>query len=864
MLFLVLMVFQVDIAIIKSELPNNSLYTFDATLIMNGKEYPLSPEQLLLRGAQLRNTRWVYAVVVFTGHETKLMKNSTVAPIKRTKVEHMVNSQIIFLFLILICMSLICSSGALIRQLSGSFESQILFLSNNTKDAWGRFLRNILTFIVLFNNLIPLSLIVTMEFVKYAVAFMIDNDLDMYYEENNTPAQARTSSLVEELGQVDYIFSDKTGTLTRNIMEFKMATIGGIPYAETVPDDKKIRKEEDGTVVGYYDFKTLLHHRNSNHSNASAIHQFLELLAVCHTVIPEHDENDPGKITYQASSPDEAALVDGAKSLGYLFHTRRPRSVTIAVDGKNLEYEILTINEFNSTRKRMSVVVRTPDGRILLLIKGADTVIFERLARENPILDQTMVHLEEYANEGLRTLCLASREVSAKEYAEWKDVYEAAVTSLVDRQTKLDEAAELIEKDLTLLGATAIEDKLQDGVPDTIHTLMEAGIKIWVLTGDRQETAINIGYSCKLITTDMNLLICNEPSHFETKEYLEKRLLTVKTSMGLGHDKSRLNMSMWQRFWKNAKRSDNGKFDKNYGFDVEPMALIIDGKTLNYALEPDIREIFLELAMLCKAVVCCRVSPLQKALVVKLVRNHVALSVTLAIGDGANDVSMIQAAHVGVGISGQEGLQAARSADFAIAQFRYLRNMLLIHGSWAYSRISKVIVYSFYKNITLYLIQLWFALHNGFSGQTLFETWSSVSSYNVLWTFLPPFAIGVFDQFLSARVLDRYPPLYRLGQTDTFYNNRIFFGWLANSFIHSAAIFFIWKFIIGEADVLRNGHAVDIWAWGSMVYATDLITVFTKACLIVDHWVGVTAISIFGSFGLYFILFPIVICIYLV
>jgi phospholipid-transporting ATPase len=529
----------------------------------------------------------------------------------------------------------------------------------------------------------------------------------------------------------------------------------------------------------------------------------------------------------------------------------------------NREYGILNINEFNSTRKRMSVVVKCPDGLIKLYVKGADTVIFERLVAGSPNIAKTTHYLEEYANEGLRTLCLAYRVISQTEYEQWQQVYDVAAASLVERQKKLDEAAELIEKNLTLLGATAIEDKLQDGVPDAIHTMMEAGIKVWVLTGDRQETAINIGYSCKLITPDMNLLVCNEPTPEATKSYLEGKLASVKAVINNSVN-SRVKVNLWERFLRNMKSSDNGKFNKDYGFDMEPMALVIDGGTLKFALEPSIAQTFLELAMVCKAVVCCRVSPLQKALVVKLVRKNVARSVTLAIGDGANDVSMIQAAHVGVGISGQEGLQAARSADFSISQFRFLRKLLLVHGSWAYSRIAKVIVYCFYKNITLYLVQFWFAINNGFSGQTLFETWSSVSSYNVLWTLLPPFVIGLFDQFLSANVLDRYPQLYRLGQTDTFYNNKVFFGWVINSFFHSLAIFYIWSFTLGESAVQADGHVLDNWAWGQMVYVTDLLTVLLKACLTIDYWVLFTFVGVFGSLVIFFALFPPVTCFNLV
>ena len=644
------------IATIRCEVPNNSLYTFDATLTMNGADYPLSPDQLLLRGAQLRNTRWAYGTVVFNGPETKLMMNSTKAPNKRTKVELMVNYQMVMLFLALLIMAIICSTGEFLTyRLKYDFAAVILFAYDEIGIvAFIHYGMNILTFIVLFNYLLPLSLIVTMEFVKFAIASFIDNDLEIYDESVDVPAQARTSSLVEELGQIDYLFSDKTGTLTRNIMEFKMISVGGVPYAETVPDDKRIRLENGVESAGYYNFNVLKSHQQKNQANSRIIHEFLVLLSICHTVIPEHDENNAGSIIYQASSPDEAALVDGARNLGYLFHTRKPKSVTISVNGVNLVYEILNLNEFNSTRKRMSVVARNPDGQIKLYVKGADNVIFERLAADNPCLGKTVTHLEEYASEGLRTLCIAYRDISDSEYVTWKAVYDSASTSLINRQSKLDEAAELIENNLTLLGATAIEDKLQEGVPDTIHTLMEAGIKVWVLTGDRQETAINIGYSCKLIDPDMNVLLCNEASNEGTKTYLEQKLINVRGGIGLLSE-PRINNNWWERFWMNSDISDNGKFSKNFGEDIDPIVLVIDGKSLNFALEDDIKEIFLELAILCKSVICCRVSPLQKALVVKLVKDHVAQSVTCAIGDGANDVSMIQAAHVGIGISGQEG-----------------------------------------------------------------------------------------------------------------------------------------------------------------------------------------------------------------
>ncbi|XP_023932468.1 probable phospholipid-transporting ATPase IA isoform X1 [Lingula anatina] len=789
---------------VECETPNRHLYEFVGNIRPSGRlAYPLGPDQLLLRGAVLRNTKWIYGLAVYTGHETKLMLNSTQgAPLKRSHVEKVTNYQIVVLFLILLFMS------------GFSAAANEIWTSGRDKKDWylafkemapSNFGYNFLTFIILYNNLIPISLQVTIECVKFIQAIFINWDIDMYYAPTDTPAIARTSNLNEELGQVKYVFSDKTGTLTRNVMVFKRCSIAGVMYGQHDADDTDV-----------FD-PTLIQNLKSNHVSAKVISDFLSLLAVCHTVIPEVDPNDERNIIYQASSPDEGALVKGAKKLGFVFTQRTPESVTIEVMGTPKTYEILNVLDFTSFRKRMSVVVKTPSGRIKLLCKGADSVIYERLGPEQPYREDTMNHLEQFANIGLRTLCLAEAEIEPEFYDEWKHTYYKASTSLQNRERKLEEAAELIEKNLKLLGATAIEDKLQEGVPESIANLAKADIKIWVLTGDKQETAINIGYSCKLLTQGMPLLIINEESLDSTRETLRKHIEDFGEQLG--------------------KENEVG--------------LIIDGRTLKFALTCDCRKDFLDIAKSCKAVICCRVSPLQKSELVELVKSAVK-AITLAIGDGANDVGMIQAAHVGVGICGLEGLQATCASDYAIGQFRFLNKLLFVHGSWSYTRTVKLILYSFYKNVTLYVIQFWFAFMNGFSGQILFERWT-IGLYNVIFTMAPPVVLGLFDRYCSAESLMEFPALYRTSQNSDLFNVKIFWMWISNSVFHSIVLFWMTLLALNQDIAFSTGQTGNYLFLGNMVYTYVVVTVCIKAGLEHSAWTWISHLAIWGSIASWFL-----------
>uniref|UniRef100_A0AAY4DAS8 Phospholipid-transporting ATPase n=1 Tax=Denticeps clupeoides TaxID=299321 RepID=A0AAY4DAS8_9TELE len=752
------------------------LYEF----VGNIRTVPLGPDQILLRGAQLRNTQWVHGVVVYTGHDTKLMQNSTRPPLKLSNVERITNFQILVLFGCLLAISLVCSVGQTIWKYQYGNDAWYMDLNYGGAANFGL---NFLTFIILFNNLIPISLLVTLEVIKFIQAFFINWDTDMLYEATNTPAMARTSNLNEELGQVKYIFSDKTGTLTCNVMQFKKCTIAGVAAGFTDPG--------------------LLENLQNNHPTAPVILEFMTMMAICHTAVPERSGD---RIVYQAASPDEGALVRAARNLGFVFSGRTPDSVIMESLGDEEKYELLNVLEFTSSRKRMSVIMRTPSGRIRLYCKGADTVIYERLAESSRYKDITLKHLEQFATEGDPVLPV------------YLKTGPAGPASAVSGPPPTGRRG---DSNLQLLGATAIEDKLQDKVPETIETLIKADIKIWILTGDKQETAINIGHSCKLLTKNMGLLVINEETLDGTRE-------TLSHHCGMLGD---------------ALHKEND------------FALVIDGKTLKYALTFGARQYFMDLALSCKAVICCRVSPMQKSEVVEMVKKQVRV-ITLAIGDGANDVGMIQMAHVGVGISGKEGLQAANSSDYSIAQFKYLKNLLLVHGAWNYNRVAKCILYCFYKNIVLYIIEIWFAFVNGFSGQILFERWC-IGLYNVIFTALPPLTLGIFERSCRKENMLKYPELYKTSQNAMGFNTKVFWAHCLNGLFHSVILFWFPLKAFQHDTVFGNGKTPDYLLLGNMVYTFVVITVCLKAGLETSSWTMFSHIAIWGSIGLWVVFFSI-------
>lgn len=460
----------------------------------------------------------------------------------------------------------------------------------------------------------------------------------------------------------------------------------------------------------------------------------------------------------------------------------------------------------------MSVVVRHPlSKQVVVYTKGADSVIMELLSvaasdGTNPeqqmiIRERTQRHLDEYAKRGLRTLCVAKKVMSDTEYAEWLRNHFLAETSIDNREELLVESAMRLENKLTLLGATGIEDRLQEGVPESIEALHQAGIKIWMLTGDKQETAVNIAYACKLLEPDDKLFILNTQSQdacgMLMSAILEELQKRAQVSPELASSR------------KNFPQPSDAQGQGRAG-------LVITGKTLEFALQESLQRQFLELTAWCQAVICCRATPLQKSEVVKLVRNHLHV-MTLAIGDGANDVSMIQVADIGIGVSGQEGMQAVMASDFAISQFRHLSKLLLVHGHWCYTRLSNMILYFFYKNVAYVNLLFWYQFFCGFSGTSMTDYWVLIF-FNLLFTSVPPIIYGVLEKDVSAETLLQLPELYRSGQRSEEYLPLTFWITLLDAFYQSLVCFFVPYFTYQGSDI-------DIFTFGNPLNTAALFII---------------------------------------
>jgi phospholipid-transporting ATPase len=814
---------------IDCEAPNENLTSWKGVVNFEDRDFVADLRNIILKGCILKNTEYIVGVVVYSGKNTKIMKNSKAPRQKVSKLLIVMNKLLysVFIFDLLIC----AIFGYLNLKWDNNYSAKYTYIyTNNSSNSSevSKFFTNFLTFFVAYSHIIPISLYVALEVVKIVQGFLIYFDDDIFDFTIDKPAACRATDLIEELGQVEFIFSDKTGTLTQNSMVLKKIYINGKVYGNNQDEDpnkqftingdiginRKLKSEDKDDVV-----------------DKKMINDFLYLLSLCHAVFPE--ANKEGKIIYQGASPDDIALVKGAQQVGIEFIDKNFTKLDLKnhITGKVKKYDIITEMPFDSDRKRMSVVAQDLEtGEYLLLSKGADTTMLNRMEFDKKELEEAIRVIKVLSKEGLRVLCLGQRKINQNEYTAWAKRFEEARLNGEDLTCFYDE----LECSLEFLGCTAIEDKLQEGVAETIYTLLTCNIRVWVLTGDKQDTAEEIAKSCKLINDNMFILYLVDEGDRTAEEKLQDIINTYHIHVD-----------------KDAEIDLEGVFRKIRKKEGKDMSIIVDGITLGSILDrEDLSLQFFHIAIAAKSVICCRVSPKQKSKVVQLAKKY-GKWITLSIGDGANDVPMIMEAHIGVGIQGKEGTQAVRSADFSIGQFRFLEKLLLNYGRIGYIKISKFICFYFYKNIILVFTDLFFAVSNGFSGQIFFADYLS-TMYNALLTSWPCLFTFSFEKDVDLIIVKKFPVLYLAGQKNYFFNMRVFWSYILYAIFHGFICYYVpvqgMKYFNDSTGITMN-H----WFKSTTSFSMIIHIVTLKLLVISDFWNVVSLVATFGSIAFYYL-----------
>ncbi|XP_057382433.1 probable phospholipid-transporting ATPase IIB isoform X4 [Balaenoptera acutorostrata] len=782
-------------AYVYAQKPQLDIHSFEGTFTREDSDPPIH------ESLSIENTLWastvvasgtVIGVVIYTGKETRSVMNTSNPKNKVGLLDLELNQLTKALFLALVALSVVMVT---LQGFSGPWY------------------RSLFRFLLLFSYIIPISLRVNLDMGKAAYGWMIMKD------ENIPGTVVRTSTIPEELGRLVYLLTDKTGTLTRNEMVFKRLHLGTVSYGTDTMD------EIQNHLVNSYS-QTQAQASGNNASSApprkaqssapkvrksvsSRVHEAVKAVALCHNVTPvyeargaagetefaeaDQDFSDDNR-TYQASSPDEVALVQWTESVGLTLVNRDLTSMQLRTpSGQILTYCILQTFPFTSESKRMGVIVRDEStAEITFYMKGAD-VAMSTVVQYNDWLEEECGNM---AREGLRTLVVAKRALTEEQYQDFESRYNQAKLSIHDRTLKVAAVVESLEREMELLCLTGVEDQLQADVRPTLEMLRNAGIKIWMLTGDKLETATCIAKSSHLVSRTQ-----------------DTHVFRPVTSRGEAH----LELNAFRR-----------KHD---------CALVISGDSLEVCLKYYEHE-FVELACQCPAVVCCRCAPTQKAHIVKLLQQHTGRR-TCAIGDGGNDVSMIQAADCGIGIEGKEGRQASLAADFSVPQFKHIGRLLMVHGRSSYKRSAALSQFVMHRGLVISTMQAVFSSVFYFASVPLYQGFLMVG-YATVYTMFPVFSL-VLDQDVKPEMAMLYPELYKDLTKGRSLSCKTFLVWVLIS-IYQGGILMSGALVLFESEFV---HVVAI------SFTALVLTELLMVALTVRTWHWLMAVAELLSLGCY-------------
>ncbi|AGO11697.1 AaceriADL079Cp [[Ashbya] aceris (nom. inval.)] len=757
---------------ITASAPEKSIHTFTGKLTYKGSSAPLSVDNTLWANTVLASSGTCVACVIYTGTDTRQAMNTSKSSVKTGLLELEINSLSKILCICVFTLSILLVAVA-------GFDNDKWYL-------------DIMRYLILFSTIIPVSLRVNLDLGKSVYARQIESDKSI------PDTIVRTSTIPEDLGRIEYLLSDKTGTLTQNDMQLRKIHLGTVSYTMETMD----------MVTDY--IQTLTSPANISGSGAvtgsrkevsQRVRDLVVTLATCHNVTPNFEDNE---LTYQAASPDEIAIVKFTERVGLSLFKRDRHSLTLFHEhsGVNLQYDILHVFPFTSDTKRMGIIVRDrAKDDIWFLQKGADTVM-SKIVQSNDWLEEEVSNM---AREGLRTLVIARKKLSTRLYEQFSREYKDASLSMLNRDEAMNEVVKKhLEHNLELLGLTGVEDKLQRDVKSSIELLRNAGVKIWMLTGDKVETARCVCVSAKLISRGQYV-------HTITK-------LTRRDGA--------------------LSRLEYLKANRN-------SCLLIDGDSLAIYMN-HYRTEFFEIVIYLPVVIACRCTPQQKADVALLIREMTGKRVC-CIGDGGNDVSMIQCADVGVGIVGKEGKQASLAADYSITQFCHLTKLLLWHGRNSYKRSAKLSQFVIHRGLLISVCQAIYSISSNLKPIALYQGWLMVG-YATCYTMAPVFSLTL-DHDIDESLTKTYPELYKELTEGRSLSYKTFFVWVILSLFQGTVVQGFSQLFIGVgSEVFKKMVALSFTA----LVINELIMV----ALEIYTWNKIMAISEIVTFAIYVLSIP--------